>query len=530
MEIYSTKAFRRKQKILVESSYSSSLQFYSEPPTGNITLKEFDELAVERLKILRAIERINLSGHAKNSEEWMQKIFEDFQKNKFFIISADKIGGTKNEDVINARRKDHLSHFILRLAYCRSEELRRWFVAQETDLFRARFVRVAKMGADFSLFLKENNLHFSQITEEELKQESVNLMMGTYNINSVDQLEDKTFFKVPFVEALELVRNRKVFLKKGFAYVPSSDLVTLVSAVFRSKLSQALTATYKALPQIENDERLYSLQDFDKRYTGSDYSQKKSASGQQITPEMLNHLSTTSFPLCMRHMHEYLNTHHHLKHGGRMQYGLFLKAAGLKLEDALKFWRSHFTKNMDVDKFEKQYAYNIRHNYGKEGKRTDYTPYSCMKIITTNVGAGDCHGCPFKHNDSNILKQKLINYQVPGDIVNEILDLTSKHHYQIACQRYFEAKHHSTIESGVNHPNQYFEESVAILHGTKTPNKAASTPNIKYQHSVLTSQSQASPNTQSQNAADISGVESMLFDDDMDDALFEAAMQTDVNS
>lgn len=37
---------------------------------------------------------------------------------------------------------------------------------------------------------------------------------------------------------------------------------------------------------------------------------------------------------------------HKLKHGARLQYGLFLKGIGLSLEDAMIFWRSEFTKVM----------------------------------------------------------------------------------------------------------------------------------------------------------------------------------------
>lgn len=35
-------------------------------------------------------------------------------------------GGTREESA----RKDAVSHYVLRLAYCRTEDLRRWFLAQ----------------------------------------------------------------------------------------------------------------------------------------------------------------------------------------------------------------------------------------------------------------------------------------------------------------------------------------------------------------------------------------------------------------
>ena len=61
-------------------------------------------------------------------------------------------------------------------------------------------------------------------------------------------------------------------------------------------------------------------------------------------------LARESFPPCMRHLHESLRRDHHLRHFGRLQYGLFLKSIGLTLEQALTFWRTEFTKKMEPDK------------------------------------------------------------------------------------------------------------------------------------------------------------------------------------
>lgn len=44
---------------------------------------------------------------------------------------------------------------------------------------------------------------------------------------------------------------------------------------------------------------------------------------------------------------------------------------------------------------------------GLEGKRQDYTPYSCMKIIGFNVGSGEHHGCPYKSFSTQQLRAAL---------------------------------------------------------------------------------------------------------------------------
>uniref|UniRef100_A0A669EC29 DNA primase large subunit n=1 Tax=Oreochromis niloticus TaxID=8128 RepID=A0A669EC29_ORENI len=423
---------RKKNSINPQSElYGQHLQFYGQPPLENISLSEFETFAVERLKLLKTVENLGVS-HVKLTDLYISKLEKELKKSQS--------GPTEYEK----RRKDHISHFILRLAYCQTEDLRRWFIQQEVDLFRFRFNDLdPKQQLEF---LHKNNLRYDTVSFPK---------ENTWHISKTD--------------ALDLVRLRKVYLKQGYAYIPHQDIVTIVLNDFRTRLSKALALTARSLPAVHSDERLQPLLNhLSHAYVGQDYSIQKNVG--KISLDQIDSLSGKSFPLCMRQLHQSLRENHHLRHGGRMQYGLFLKGIGLSLEQALQFWKMEFIRGkVDADKFDKAYAYSIRHMFGKEGKRTDYTPYSCMKVILSNPPSqGDHHGCPFRHSDPELLKQKLQVYKVSPSGINQILELVKGMHYQLACQKYFELTHNIEDSSfSLNHPNQYFLESQKLLGGGK---------------------------------------------------------------
>ncbi|XP_038057684.1 DNA primase large subunit-like [Patiria miniata] len=489
------------------AQYSHRLQFYRLPPTDNICLNEFEEFAISRVKVLRHVEQAGQS-YVRGTDKYKEYMDKELRHLMPLAVRKDL------KDDFEERRKDHISHFILRLAYCKSEDLRRWFIAQEMDLFRYRFLMETDKR-EVARFLQENDLHFTPIPDEEKQQIAKYLCASSYSM-SMAMIEHTDFYKVPFTEALDLVRGRKVYLHRGWAYVPHNDLVSIILSAFRSHLSQALAVTARSIPHLEEDDRLLPmLNNLSKQYLGQNYSSGKSNTGKIELKDMDTH-ARKSFPLCMRQLHSALRENHHLRHHGRMQYGLFLKGIGLTLEQALTFWRSEFSKIMDGDKFEKQYSYNVRHSYGKEGKRTDYTPYSCMKIIMTNAPAtGDHHGCPFRHTDSNLLKQRLAAYKVNQSGIDEIIDLVNKSHYQVACSKYFMLTHSSVkTDVAIQHPNQYFEESQKILSGDKKYEGSS-----RYTSSRPMSQPAPSPRLSSQMSSEPTSQTQSSGQDQFDDEL-----------
>lgn len=102
---------------------------------------------------------------------------------------------------------------------------------------------------------------------------------------------EKEFYKVPFERATELVAQRRVFIRDGFAYVPVADLVSLLVGEFRMRLSKSLIATAKMLPRLEDDDRLRpTLEILEKQYLGPDYMSNHQVDA-QITAENIHEVS-----------------------------------------------------------------------------------------------------------------------------------------------------------------------------------------------------------------------------------------------
>lgn len=43
--------------------------------------------------------------------------------------------------------------------------------------------------------------------------------------------------------------------------------------------------------------------------------------------------------------------------------------------------------------------------------------------------------------------------------------MAKKGHFQIACSKYFDAVNHVDLGLGINHPNEFFEESQKLIKG-----------------------------------------------------------------
>ena len=436
------------------------LSMYNEFPGEELSLDEFEEFVCDRLRVLRHIDALRARG--LNGVEFRRKVDEALNR----YLPMRSYEGAEDD-----RRKDLLSHWLLRLAHCKTEERRLWFLNQECALFRHRLEELS--AKDLHLFMEENGLRYDVVSDQEKQRlrDSLTPLLGRNGVGASTIFERTQFYRVPFTQALQEVRRRNVFLSMGQAYVPAERFVGIVAARFRMSLSRSMAIGAASFGFAAADPRIGPvLSHIDKQYVGKNYNAAAQRSGKGIVPEMIDDLAERSMPLCMRHQHKTLRSKHKLLHDSRRQYGLFLKGAGLSLEDAHRFFEREFTKIISPAEFKKKYTYNIRHQYGKEGKRTDYSPLTCMQIIQGSPPMpGQAHGCPYRHWGEPQLSALLGQMRITGQDRESILASARNQHFQVACQKHFEVAHrdilkeHGLPESEVgNHPNGFLAASMEL--------------------------------------------------------------------
>ena len=392
--------------------------------------------------------------------------------------------------------RDATSHFLLRLASCRSADQRKWFVQNELELFKYRFKQLdtnAKIefmkDNDFKTYstvsskecaahaaelrdILESDFEFRKLISEKKNGTSEKLLNGLEwsRICTEAAYDAKGWYKVDFEEVTSLVKARRTFMLDGVAWVRRESMESMDALVlnrFRTVMSEGVenaNLMFKKFEDAEANRLTPLLKSLHKRYEGKAYAFDGSESDVLTIPAM--EATTESFPLCMRQLYKAFKTKHHLTHAGRRALQLYLKGSGMQLGDALVLWKTEFTKSPDcsAEKFEKDYAYGVRHSYGKEGKRVDYTPHSCMKCIAANPGKGEYHGCPFKTFSEDALGAALSQMKIEPSKVTDIVKKAKNKHYQLACSDVFEAVHGGEfIDGGLHHPNQYYEQSRKVL-------------------------------------------------------------------
>jgi DNA primase large subunit len=386
---------------------------------------------------------------------------------------------TENEDVepklrklfmranISTARDDIDSHYILRLAQCETDAMRTVFRRLESLLFKVKCKYFAKQT--LQAYLQNSGVVFDKFNLDDPSHPIPPLVRSYLESLALKYTPNVAVYRLVFgPSTYDLVHRReRVVVSQGYVYLRHEDIADVIVAKFDTDLSRGLSSLWRerrdlSLPEV--DAMLHALQAED----SSQYNPSQVMGA--ITKEQIPLLSEVSFPPCMTRLYDSGKRDSHLRHMGRLQFGLFLKGCGLSMDAALAFWRELFSKKFTAERFDKDYAYNIRHVYGAEGKRQETSGFGCAKIIQSAVGQGEYHGCPFRHERSKdrlaaIVEKRLRKVDAPllgGTATAEIVDLAVQGHAQLACACLFKRSHGGTeLEVGVRHPNEYFDKSRA---------------------------------------------------------------------
>ncbi|CAH2085807.1 unnamed protein product [Euphydryas editha] len=246
--------------------------------------------------------------------------------------------------------------------------------------------------------------------------------------------------KVHFKHCLAFIAQRKVPLQNGVAYIPCSKWKMYLTILFTDNLRHRLRTN---LGNLENDPRITDLKNLVSKEIPRINNQWTINNVRSNDVDNLCKL----FPPCMHNLHRTLRNKHRLSHNQRFSYSLFLKDIGMPVDEALTFWRTEYEQtpngnhqcchNWQND--EKKFVYGIRHLYGLEGGKKNYSSGSCSHLQSFTEGS-----CPFKSFDNEAMMQ-ILNIDNIDPLLSQIKNFQEQKLYTSACMMYLQKRLHCVL-------------------------------------------------------------------------------------
>lgn len=462
------------------------LSFYANAPDVEMSIREFEEFVCNRLKVLHAFDRLcGYETSLAGISELRPKLIAELRSTNLILdYPSGSTADTFLEHKTEFMRRDSVSHFALRLAFCNTRDGREWLLKQEQRFFVFRYEALNPEAKD--TFLEKSGVKVKKFepSQKMTLQKLQSCTSGSKIWSENRPVYDTTFYELPFTDVpSNLIATRKIVVSGGMAYIPSSALKLILASRFKDRLNEGLDVAFNGLPAALADPRvggfLRMLQDHGMQMLVAPKVAVSEDAGEKLSLENFEELMVRSFPPCMRRIIEHQReSKKHLKHAGRLQLRPFLKECGFTIDESFKWWRQELCRDPTIDgtAYDKNYTYDVEHAYGRKGHLQGQNPFGCPKIINfPNEAAGQVHGCMFKQLEIPMIKQQLHRWQVPEATANEVQKLIENgKHFQLACMEYFKAIHPGNEGDGVgNSPMDFYRLSCQHYKQNKEKDAAA---------------------------------------------------------
>lgn len=332
-------------KRLKKDESKVGLSFYQFLPLERLNYEDFRSKVHQRMRVLRKLEQ-----------------------------------NIKDSETISTMKDDIEGFFCLKLVAVQSKWTSTWFTNMEYQLFKLRCNSSITEARQF--FLES---FWPNLVNVEKRNESLIIGHDThYSGLGRNDIIYKDDVKVHFTKCSDIMAKRIYKMEFGLFNFNDDIMISMMASEFRRKLDEDMDILYDRVVD-DSDERMIRLNK--EIFTGGN--QTPTSSTKDVFGEQ------NLFPLCIQGIIERLQSQKHLKYNDRQTLCLYLKDIGYPLNDCIAYFRSNF--NCTLDQFNKEYLYSIRHNYGLEGKRANYTSHTCGKIISSSNDNGS-FGCPFVKN------------------------------------------------------------------------------------------------------------------------------------